>query len=58
MNTIKLYRGTEVLRARVTQTDSYGFYKAGQVRNLPYVVEVLAWAAKNGWSRKKPRVAA
>lgn len=57
MNTIKLYKNGEVKLARVTQTHSYGFYKAGQVRNVPYVREVLAWAAKNGWSRKKPRVA-
>jgi len=56
MNTIKLHKGGEVRRVRISQTDSYSFYRSGQVRNVPYLSEVLAWAKKNGWMRlrKKP----
>ena len=54
MNTVKLYKNGEIRRVRISQTDSYSFYRFGQERNVPYVSEVLAWARKNGWSRRKP----
>ena len=56
MNIIKLYKGTETRRVRVTQAYAYRMFH--KTRNLPYVSEVLAWASKNGWSRKKPRIVA
>lgn len=56
MNIIKLYKNNETKLARVTQTYHWG--RKGTVRTAPYVREVLNWAEKNGWSRKKPKAAA
>ena len=50
MNIVKLHKGGEVRRVRITQGENT------RARKLPYLSEVLAWAKKNGWMRlrKKP----
>jgi len=52
MNTIKLYKGTKTRLVKLSVR-----YRFRETRRLPYVSEVEAWAAKNGWTRKKPRPA-
>ena len=52
MNTIKLYKGTRTRLVKLSVR-----YRFRETRRLPYVSEVEAWAAENGWTRKKPRPA-
>lgn len=52
MNTIKLYKGTKTWLVKLSVR-----YRFRETRRLPYVSEVEAWAAENGWTRKKPRPA-